>query len=55
MEHQATQISNGESPDNYMLPSDLSKLEREHLKDAFKVIQTMQAVLEQRYQIGSIG
>ena len=55
MEHQATQISNGESPDNFMLPSELSKLEREHLKDAFKVIQTMQAVLEQRYQIGSIG
>lgn len=55
MEHQATQISNGDPPDNFMLPSELSKLEREHLKDAFKVIQTMQAVLEQRYQIGSIG
>ena len=55
MEHQANQISNGQSPDNFMQPSDLSKLEREHLKDAFKVIQTMQAVLEQRYQVGRIA
>ena len=49
LEHQAAQIQAGEAPDNYMSPAQLSKLEREHLKDAFKVVQTMQATLELRY------
>ncbi len=50
LEHQAEQIQAGEEPDNYIFPAQLSKLEREHLKDAFKVVQTMQATLEMRYQ-----
>ncbi len=54
LEHQATQIREGESPDNFMSPKQLSKLEREHLKDAFKVVQTMQATLEMRYQTDRI-
>ena len=49
LEHQAARIQAGEAPDNYMSPAQLSKLEREHLKDAFKVVQTMQATLELRY------
>jgi CBS domain-containing protein len=55
MEHQARQIRNGEAPDNFQSPKELSRLEREHLKDAFKVVQTMQAVLEQRYQAGRLA
>ncbi|RTZ71301.1 MAG: hypothetical protein DSZ00_10925 [Gammaproteobacteria bacterium] len=54
LEHQAEQIQAGEEPDNYIFPAQLSKLEREHLKDAFKVVQTMQATLEMRYQTDRI-
>ena len=44
MEHQARQIQLGEKPDNYLKPKEISLLEREHLKDAFKVIKTMQDI-----------
>ncbi len=54
LEHQAAQIREGESPDNFMSPKQLSKLEREHLKDAFKVVQTMQTILEMRYHTDRI-
>jgi len=52
IEHQAKQITNGFETDNYMSPAEISKLERAHLKDAFKVIQTLQAYVEMRYKIG---
>lgn len=42
IQHQARQIQRGDKPDNYLSPKELSKLEREHLKDAFKIIQSMQ-------------
>ena len=42
MNHQANKIQRGEAPDNYLAPKNISKLEREHLKDAFKVIKTLQ-------------
>ncbi len=42
MEHQAKKLQANEKPDNYLAPKDISKLEREHLKDAFKVIKTLQ-------------
>jgi CBS domain-containing protein len=53
--HQARQIRNGQQPDNYVPPTELSELEREYLKDAFKVIRTMQELLETRYQTGRLG
>jgi CBS domain-containing protein len=40
--HQANRLVKGLEPDNYLSPKELSKLEREHLKDAFKVIKTLQ-------------
>ena len=49
IEHQAQQIRQGEPPDNYMSPNDLSHFERSHLKNAFSVVRTMQNVLGQRY------
>jgi CBS domain-containing protein len=52
--HQTRQIRAGETPDNYLPPAHLSELERKHLKDAFKVIQTMQNTLENRYQAGRL-
>jgi len=50
--HQADQIRRNAAPDNYLDPDKLSRLEREHLKDAFKIIQSMQSALEHRYQAG---
>ncbi|RHW76403.1 putative nucleotidyltransferase substrate binding domain-containing protein [Colwellia sp. RSH04] len=42
VEHQAKKLMRGEAPDNFLSPKEISKLEREHLKDAFKVIKTLQ-------------
>lgn len=52
IQHQADQIHEGLTPDNYLSPETLSDLERKHLKEAFKVIQVMQDTLENRYQGG---
>jgi CBS domain-containing protein len=52
--HQSGQIKLGEAPDNYIHPETLSPLERNHLKDAFEVIATMQKVLSQRFQVGRL-
>lgn len=52
VEHQARQIRKGENADNFLSPKKLSRLERAHLKDAFKVVQTMQESLSQRYHAG---
>lgn len=49
IEHQANQIKSQQKPDNYLHPATLSKLERAHLKDAFKVIRSMQKVIQSRY------
>ena len=47
LRHQAYQIRNGEAPDNFMAPGALSELERNHLRDAFMVIKTMQSAVGQ--------
>ncbi len=47
--HQCRQIEAGKQPDNFVSPEMLSSLERQHLKDAFDVINTMQKHLRQRY------
>lgn len=49
MEHQAERMQQGKLPNNYLPPKDISKLEREHLKDAFKVIKTMQESRQATY------
>jgi CBS domain-containing protein len=49
IQHQAKQIQNNQQADNYLSPKDISKLEREHLKDAFKVIQSLQNSLHSKY------
>lgn len=50
LQHQAKQIENGQKPNNHMPPEELSALERRHLKDAFEVISTMQAIMTTHYQ-----
>lgn len=45
LRHQADQIRAGEKPDNFVLPSLLSELQRNHLKEAFLVVKTLQSAL----------
>jgi CBS domain-containing protein len=52
LRHQARRIKDDQVADNFMAPNELSNFEREHLKDAFRVVLTLQAALEQRYQSG---
>ena len=48
LEHQARQVRAGLKPDNFMMPSSISPLERNYLKDAFGVVKTMQSALGAR-------
>lgn len=43
--NQAELVRSGRKPDNFLAPSDLSDLERSHLRDAFVVVRTMQAAV----------
>lgn len=47
--HQTRQIGAGQAPDNYLKLEELSSFERGTLRDAFSVVQKLQAVLHQRY------
>ncbi|WP_417796581.1 DUF294 nucleotidyltransferase-like domain-containing protein [Terasakiella pusilla] len=49
LRHQAKQIQNGQKADNFMAPDDMSHFERNHLKDAFNVVKTMQSALASAY------
>ncbi len=51
--HQALALRAGRPPDNFVAPEELSALERAQLKDAFRVIATMQQALESRYPPGA--
>lgn len=55
MEHQARQIRAGKDANNYLPPKDLSKLEREHLKDAFKVIVALQTGIARHHHADRLG
>jgi CBS domain-containing protein len=55
IQHQAEQIKKGQPPDNYVPPDKLSELDREHLKHAFKVIQTMQESMIKRFGADKLG
>ncbi|HUG62452.1 MAG TPA: putative nucleotidyltransferase substrate binding domain-containing protein [Methylomirabilota bacterium] len=47
LEHQARLIRAGRKPDNFLAPSQISALERNHLKDAFGVVKSLQSSLSQ--------
>lgn len=49
LEHQCRQIEAGQKPDNFVSPEMLSSLERQHLKDAFDVVNTLQKHMRQRF------
>lgn len=45
LQNQANHIKAGRTPSNYLAPADLSDFERNHLRDAFVVVRTMQSAL----------
>lgn len=47
--HQARQTAQGLAADNFLRLEELSNFERSHLKEAFGMVQRLQAVLAQRY------
>lgn len=52
LEHQARLIREGRKPDNFLAPASLSELERNHLKDAFLVVKTMQSAAANSHGMG---
>lgn len=49
IQHQTRQIKLGEKANNFLPPKDIPQLEREYLRDAFKVIKTMQSSIKMKY------
>ena len=47
LRHQVALIAEGKKPDNFLAPGQLSELERNHLRDAFLVVKTMQSAVSQ--------
>ena len=50
IKHQAIQIQQEQTADNYVLPSEISSLDKKHLKDAFNSISQMQSAMGSQYQ-----
>ncbi|GAB6051579.1 DUF294 nucleotidyltransferase-like domain-containing protein [Magnetospira thiophila] len=51
LRHQAEQIRSGEKANNFMDPDALSSFERNHLRDAFSVVKTMQSAMANAHHI----
>lgn len=49
LQHQGQRIAQGEQPNNFVNPNELSSFERQHLKTAFTIVRRMQNTLSQRY------
>jgi CBS domain-containing protein len=52
--HQTLCMQRGLEPDNHLNLQELSNFERDHLRDAFSVIQSLQDVWAQRYPLGML-
>jgi CBS domain-containing protein len=53
LQHQARRIREGAEPDNYLDPARLSELDRNHLREAFLVVKTMQSAAANRHALGA--
>jgi CBS domain-containing protein len=51
-QHQATQITKGEQPNNYIDPNNLSKIMRKQIKDAFSIVMDAQQAVKINYRQG---
>lgn len=54
LRHQANQVRQGLDPDYQVDPRTLSRMEREHLRDAFRIIKGMQSALATKYPVRNI-
>ncbi len=52
LKHQAAQIRSGKKPNNYLSLAELSHFERNHLRDAFTVVKTLQSAFASSHQMG---
>lgn len=53
LKHQAAQIQRGQKPNNMLNLKELSHFERNHLRDAFTVVKTLQSALASSHQMGA--
>ena len=54
LRHQAQQVREKIVPDYNIDPNQLSKMDREHLRDSFQIIKNMQNALATKYPVRSI-
>ncbi|MBC2681829.1 DUF294 nucleotidyltransferase-like domain-containing protein [Corynebacterium anserum] len=54
LRHQGEMVRAGKVPDYHIAPHALSKMDREHLRDAFQIIKGVQSALNIKYPIRSI-
>lgn len=54
LQQQAEQVRRGEAPTYHIDPNALSKMDREHLRDAFQIIKSMQNALATKYPVRNI-
>lgn len=54
LQQQANQVRRGERPNYHIDPKVLGKLDREHLRDAFQIIKSMQSALATKYPVRNI-
>jgi len=48
-------VNDGEAPDNYISPDQLNKMERDVLKDAFKIVEDFKRFLTHHYKLNILG
>ncbi|HEX6056883.1 MAG TPA: putative nucleotidyltransferase substrate binding domain-containing protein, partial [Intrasporangium sp.] len=44
----------GQEPDNFVAPSELSSFEKRHLRDAFQIVRSAQQLVVQSYPLGFV-
>lgn len=54
LQHQAKQLREQEKPDYHIDPKDMGRMDREHLRDAFRIIKSMQNALATKYPVRNI-
>lgn len=53
LRHQAAQIKAGKKPNNHLSMAEISHFERNHLRDAFTVVKSLQSALSSSHQVGA--
>ena len=53
LRHQAAQIRAGKKPNNHLSMAEISHFERNHLRDAFTVVKSLQSALSSSHQVGA--